>query len=116
MAFAAAGTTFSFNGGTVSDLVDFSFSEEGNEVDVSNLSSSLHEYEVTIKDTEITITVNGVSTVAIGDTGAGTFSFPSDSGGGTATLANSVCTGREISGDRDGGLQTALTFKPAPAA
>ena len=113
MAFRTAGSTFTFGGAGQSNLVDLGFTEDGVPIDVTDLAASLKEYETGIKDVELVVTVNGVSSVAIGDTGTATIAW---NAGGSSAITNSVCTNRAISGNGiDGATQTELTFKPEPA-
>ena len=112
MAFRTPGSTFSF-AGAVANLTDLGFTEDGSPIDVTNLASTVKEYEVGIKDIELTATVNGVSAIVIGATGTPLITW---NAGGTSTITTSVVTGRNVNGNGIGGAtQTELTFKPTPA-
>ena len=112
MAFKTAGSTFVF-GGNVENLVDLEFSEDGTEIDVTNLASAMKEYETGIKDVELTVTVNGVSTIGVGDSDTATITWQS---GESSAITSSICTSRKLGGAVDDAITTALTFKPTPAA
>ena len=113
MAFRTPGSTFTLGAAAQSNLVDLGFTEDGDPIDVTDLAASVKEYEVGIKDVELVVTVNGVSSIAIGDTGAATITWNT---GDTSTITTSVCTGRNVSGNGiSGATTTELTFKPQPA-
>jgi hypothetical protein len=113
MAFRTPGSTFTLGGAAQSNLVDVGFTEDGDPIDVTDLAATVKEYETGISDVELTVTVNGVSTISVGDSGAAVITW---NAGGTSTITTSVCTSRNVSGNGiSGATTTELTFKPEPA-
>jgi len=110
----ANGTTFNWATTTVtiSAVNSISFTEAGNEVDVTSMGDTSHEYVIGIADPECTIEYTGANNQTIGATGALKINW---NDGGSDTMAAAVITNVEVSGGLDGALTTSLTFKPAPA-
>lgn len=108
----ANGTTISVAGSAQATVISCSYSENGNEVDVTTMASSQHEYVAGIKDLEFTCEVVGAVSVSVGDLGATTISW---NDGGSDTHTNTLVTSVEHSGGLDGQITTSITIKPAPA-
>lgn len=113
MAFAFAGTTVTFAGTNIGELVRVSSTETGNEIDVTNSVSPRHVYEAGQEDEEVSIEINGdADGVNVHDTGALVIVFNS---GGTRNLGTMLVTGRDSGGGVDEAVTTTLTFKPSAA-
>lgn len=107
---AFAGTTFSF-GGAISDVSDIGFSENGNPIDVTDASDTLHVFLAGVKTLEMNVTVFGVPATTVGSTGAITIAWndgTSDTGGGGTFL----CSAKNRSGSVGGAITTQLSFVP----
>ena len=107
----ATGTTFTWGAAAQTDVRSITYNEASNEVDVTVLGDSTHQYVAGIKDVECTLEVVGVSGLVIGDTGTITIAWndgASDGLGGSKF----VCTACDASGSVDSEIITSLTFKP----
>lgn len=105
------GTTFSF-GGNLTPLVDCRMNESAAKVRITGSADSRHLYIAGLPDEEMTCTVVGVSTVAVGDTGTITITWFD---GQTDTITNCECFGNNRGGALDGELTSQLTFAPSQA-
>lgn len=113
MAYTSNGTTLDF-GGAVSDVRSITFSDSGTPIDITDLSSTNHEYETGLSDPECTVELVGGTTIAVGDTGTVTVDWAdavTDS-----TMTDGIVTNVEISGSLDSEITSSVTFKPTPAA
>lgn len=106
------GTTFSFDGGDQTPLVDARVNESGAKVRVSGSADSRHTYEAGLPDEEITFTVVGVNSTGVGDKGNIVVSWFD---GSTDTINNCVCVGNNRGGSLDGELTSQLSFAPSTA-
>lgn len=66
----AQGTTLTFAGTPVGKITDISFSENGTEVDVTNIADTLTKVIMGTVNYEVTISVIGIPALAVGATGA----------------------------------------------
>jgi len=105
----ANGSTLTW-AGTTQAVTSISFTEAGNEVDVTHMGSSTHVYVIGIPDSECTCELVGASTAAVGDAGALAIAWNDT---GTDAIAAAIVTNVEVSGALDGAITSSLTFKPA---
>lgn len=96
-------------GGTVSKVRSIGWTVNGNEIDVTNLADTAHEYLGGIPDYEVTVEVVGLHNVAIHATGALTISW---NDGSQDSISSSILTQITQNANLDTELTTSLTFKP----
>lgn len=107
------GTTLTFDSAAVGKITDISFSKDGNPIDVTNLGSTVQEFLNGTPAIECTITVVGVSSLAVDDSGTLAIAWndgSSDNGDG----ATFIITKREPSTGTNSRIETAVTFQPTP--
>ncbi len=109
MAKSANGSTVTFASSGQGSLISLAFNESAEQIQVTNLASAVHSFEDGILSQELTFTVNGVSTLSIGATGAVAVSW---NDGSSDSMASAVVTGNERSGDLDGPITSNVTIVP----
>ncbi len=109
------GSTLTFEAAAQGDIIDIAVTENGNPVDVTNISSAMHLFVPGKSDFEITITTTGVSSLDIGDVGSMSIAW---NDGTTETFSSQdfVVTAKDRSGGLDGAINTSITFKPSAVA
>lgn len=106
------GTTLTFGvGSAMAKVKDIQVTENGNEVDVTGSDDDLHNYVLGIPDVEISVTVVGTTSVALGDTGAMSIAF-NDGTTETFDSATFIVTSKPRGGSMDGEITSTITFKP----
>lgn len=111
MAFSANGSSITFAGSAIGEVVSINYTENGADIQVTDLGDSNHAYEVGILDQECSIEINGdeATHATFGDTGALSISWNS---GGSSSMASAVVTSVDTSGSLDDKVTTTITFKP----
>lgn len=112
MAFKTNGSTFSFDGSGVTKLTGVTFSESGEEIDVTDLGDTEKKIELGTVAREMSVKHFGDPGYAVGDVGDAVFTLAD---GETITLTNAICVSREKAGDLNGALLNTSVFKPADA-
>jgi len=113
MPTSTGGTTLNFNSATLDIVQSIRDNETGAELDITDISSnSYHIFECGIRQKEISVTVKGAGTAAVGETGAITLTW--NDGGNSIPLATTyVCLANNKSGEVGGQSMHEYTFKPA---
>ena len=109
---AFEGTTISFAGTSLGDVVDIEFSENGNPIDVTSAADDFRRFLAGVENIECSITVFGVPATAINTTGTLSVAWndgTTDNGGGGSFLLSS----KTRSGSVGGAITTRLTFVPS---
>lgn len=105
------GTTLTFAGSAIGKITDISFSENGTEVDVTNIADTLTKVIMGTLNYELSVTVIGIPAVAVGATG--TFSAAFFNGttetGGAATF---ILLQKNRKTSKNGVISTDLMWKP----
>lgn len=112
MADSTNGSTITFGGSPQGDLISLAFNESAEQIQVTNLASGTHVFESGILQQELTFSINGVSTLSIGDTGAVAVAW---NDGANDSMTSGVVVGNERSGDLDGPISSAITIVPFAA-
>ena len=110
MGLSANGSAVSFATNPVGDVTSISFSDGANEIDVTNLADATHVFESGIPTLEVTIEINGTTSIDRGDTGAIAITW--NDGGTDGSGVTWLCSSRESSGGIDEPITTSLTFVP----
>lgn len=107
------GSTLTFASALVGDLQSISFSEGGNPVDITTLSSAAHVFVNGKPSFEVTCTIGGGASLALGAAGAMAIAF--NDGTNETAATSMLVTNIETSGDLDGAITTTYTFQPSGA-
>ena len=108
---AGNAATFSFGGTTQGKVTSISFSQNGNEIDVTAFGDTAHEYLLGIPDTECSVELIGVTALTLGASGAVAVAW-ADSGTSTSAITSAIITSIEKSDSLDGPVTSSLTLKP----
>lgn len=108
----AQGTTFSFNG-TVSRVRRISTSTKGDNIDITNLSSTGREYILGFDDKEISIEVFGATTISRATTGTATVTW---NDGNSYSITNAIVDSVEQSGEVNGAITSTIVLKQTSAS
>ena len=114
MPLTANGSTITFGGTALTERVNVSFTENGAEIDVANLGSSVGLVETGIKNQELTVTINGRMTAtsfAYGATGALVLTL-ADNTSATVGIGTAVITEVAVSGGKDQPVTSSIKFRP----
>ncbi len=113
MAFTATGTTLTPSSGIQTNLISISASENGNPIDVTNLSDVQHLFEPGIPEVEVTFTIEGAMSpaLAVNDIEALLTLSWADADADTV-LTGALVTNIESSGSPGERKETSITFKP----
>jgi hypothetical protein len=104
-AFTSA--TLSFKGSTAK-LKSMGFNVDANAVDITTIGDAQHVFETGIPTEEITMTVGGQYGGAVKASGPLVVNF---TGSDSTSIATALLVSRELSGELDGEVTTALTFR-----
>lgn len=109
----ANGSTVSFGGTAVGKVQSISFTSNGAEIDATDLSSTLKEYEAGIEDVALTVEIKGNVTHTVGLTASSlAITWTGTSTSIQNTVGDSIITSVEKSGDVDSPLISTITFRP----
>ena len=107
-----AGNAATFTWGSAqAKVTSLSFSQNGNEIDVTAFADSAHEYLLGIPDTECTVELIGVTSLTIGATETCTIMW-GNAASTESEIAVGIITAIEKSDSLDGPVTSSLTFKP----
>lgn len=97
-------------GGTIAKVRSISWSVNGNQIDVTNLADTAHEYLLGIPDYEVTIEAVGLINMSLSTTPATLTISWND---GTQDMINSaLIVSLQQNANLDTELTTSMTFKP----
>lgn len=96
-------------GSTISKVRSIGWSVNGNQIDVTNLADTAHEFLLGIPDYEVSVEAVGLVNTTIGNTGALTISW---NDGSQDSISSAILVAIQQNANLDTELTTSLTFKP----
>lgn len=109
MGSVANGTTVTF-GSLFTGLTDIKLTEDGQPVEITNLSSTEEEYAINLPKRELTLTVFGINTTALGTVNDLTIAWAD---GTSRTLASRMLSSKSQGAPVKGAMTTEMTFVKA---
>ena len=102
------GSTVALGNYTLGKLVSVNRKSSATKIDETGAGDSEKTFSVGMTDNSVDITVRGIPTCVVGDTGNFTATFAGSMG--TVTITNAGVFDLSVSGEVDGGVQTTISL------